>query len=172
MSSLNPDRMIDEETAAQVYYRPLEYPEHLERSMIRELRNGNKEKLKEYGNKFIREVTDNSGRPEEIRKCAIRLITNVFGVTRKIKEYFSQGKDVQYLIEMVVLSESRSEVRYQLEKLMYMASKKSGEETLAKNDMAMNAAPYIRASYKGDITLADVARIRRMTPGYLSRISH
>ena len=168
--SLDPDRMIDEETVAQVRYGPLEYPEHLEKSMIRELRNGNKEKIEEYGNKFIREVADSNGRPEEIRECAVRLIANVFNVAREMKEYFNQEENIQYFIEMVVLSESRSEVHYQLEKFIHMISKEPGEEMPTENGMVMNAVSYIRTNYKEDITLTDVARICRVTPEYLSRI--
>lgn len=166
-----PDRtIIDQETVDQIHYQELDYPQNTEHSIIRELRNGNMEKIAEYGNRFIREVVEQNGNPEQIREYAIRLIANVFYVAKEIKEYLNQEENMKYFMEMIIRSETKGEVKYQIEKFFHMITQGENEDVLTENGMVMNAVSYIRIHYKEEITLSDVARVCRVTPEYLSRI--
>lgn len=166
-----PERtMIDEELVASVQYQQLEYPQQLEHSIIRELRNGKKDRIAQYGSRFTHELTESTADPEQIREYAIRLIANVFHVAREMKEYFNQEENIKYFMEMIIASETRDEVKYQLEKFFHTISQDQGEEILTENGMVMNAISYIREHYTEEITLSDVARICRVTPEYLSKI--
>lgn len=136
----------------------------------RELRSGKKEKIDAYGKRFIQEVVEQNGNPEQVREYAIRLIANVFYVAKEIKEYFNQEENMKYFMEMIIRSETRGEVRYQLEKFFHIITQGDQEEILTENGMVMNAISYIRTHYKEEIALSDVARICRVTPEYLSRI--
>ena len=168
--SLPDHTVIDAELISGIQYEPLDYPQQLENSMIRELRSGSRQKFADYGNRFIREVADSGANPEVIREYAIRMIANVFHVAREMKEYFNQEETVKAFTEMIILSDTREEVRYQLEKFIHAIGDGKGEEVLTENGLVMNAISYIRTHYKEDISLSDVARMCRVTPEYLSKI--
>lgn len=162
--------IIDQEIVSEIHYREMDYPQNLEYTIIRELRSGKKEKIGVYGSRFIQEVVEQNGNPEQVREYAIRLIANVFYVAKEIKEYFNQEENMKYFMEMIIRSETKGEVRYQLEKFFHIITQGDQEEILTENGMVMNAISYIRTHYKEEITLSDVARICRVTPEYLSRI--
>lgn len=168
--SLSAHTVIDEEIISKIQYEPLEYPEQLENAMIRELRSGNKGKLEDYGNRFIREVADSNANPEVIRGYAIRMIANVFHVARDLKEHLNKEDTVKAFTEMIILSDTRAEVRYQLEKFIRSLSDDQRGEIFTENSLVMNAIFYIRTHYQEDISLSDVARMCRVTPEYLSKI--
>ena len=168
--SLPEHTIIDEEIIGKIQYEPLKYPQNLENSVIRELRNGNKEKFIDYGKHFIQEVTESQANPEVIREYAIRMIANVFHVARDMKGYFNKEETVKAFTEAIILSDTRMEVRYQLEKFIYAFGNESGEEAFTENGLVMNAISYIRLHYGEDISLSDVARLCRVTPEYLSKI--
>ncbi len=168
--SLPDHTILDPELVSEIHYQELEYPQNLEYTMIRELRSGKKEKIDAYGKRFIQEVVEQNGNPEQVREYAIRLIANVFYVAKEIKEYFNQEENMKYFMEMIIRSETRGEVRYQLEKFFHIITQGDQEEILTENGMVMNAISYIRTHYKEEIALSDVARICRVTPEYLSRI--
>jgi two-component system response regulator YesN len=168
--SLPDCRIIDEEAAASVQYSTKEYPEQLEHLMIRELRNGNKKKIAGYGQHFIEEITDAKADPEQVREYAIRLVANVFHIAKEMKEYLNEEENIRYFMEMILASENRDEVKYQLEKFFNMISSDARDEILTENGMVMNAVSYIRENYREEITLSDVAKVCRVTPEYLSRI--
>lgn len=168
--SLPEHTIIDDEVIEGIHYENLEYPTQLENSMIRELRGGNRQKFFDYGSRFIKEVVEKNANPEVIREYAIRMIANVFHVVRDMKEYFSQEDTVKDFTEMIILSDTRAEVRYQLEKFVHAIGDEQKEEVLTENGIVMNAISYIRVHYGEDISLSDVARLCRVTPEYLSKI--
>lgn len=168
--SLPEHTVIDEEVIRGICYKRLDYPEQLENAMIRELRGGNLQKFTDYGNRFIQEVADGEASPEEIREYAIRMIANVFHAAREMKEYFNQEETVKAFTEMIILSDTRAEVRYQLEKFIHAIGDGPKEELLTENGLVMNAISYIRTHYMEDISLTEVARLCRVTPEHLSKI--
>lgn len=168
--SLPVHTIIDDAAIKSIRYESLEYPDHLENSLIREMRNGNKKKVADYGEQFIRQVAGSSAAPEMIREYALRFIANVLHAVQDMKEWGNPEENAQYFMERILSGETREEVKYQLEKFVHALVADSEEEVLTENGMIMNVISYIRSHYQEDITLSEAARICRVTPEYLSKI--
>lgn len=168
--SLPEHTIIDRESVESVKYSELAYPQSLENVIIREMRSGHREKIDVFGKSFIEEIINSEAEPDVMKEYAIRLIANVLHVAKEMKEYFAQEENIKYFVEAVISSETRGEVRYQLEKFFHTIVREQKQELEVENGIVMNAISYIREHYSEEIALSDLARICRVTPEYLSKI--
>lgn len=134
------------------------------------MRSGHREKIDVFGKSFIEEIINSEAEPDVMKEYAIRLIANVLHVAKEMKEYFAQEENIKYFVEAVISSETRGEVRYQLEKFFHTIVREQKQELEVENGIVMNAISYIREHYSEEIALSDLARICRVTPEYLSKI--
>ena len=168
--SLPEHTIVDRESVESVKYSELAYPQSLENVIIREMRSGHREKIDVFGKSFIEEIINSEAEPDVMKEYAIRLIANVLHIAKEMKEYFAQEENIKYFVEAVISSETRGEMRYQLEKFFHTIVREQKQELEVENGHVMNAISYIREHYSEEIALSDLARICRVTPEYLSKI--
>lgn len=162
--------VIDSGLAEGMVYQRVEYPDYLEQQIIRDIRNGSREKIAEDGEKFRLKVIESEGCPECIHEYTLRFAAAILRVAGEIKGSLEQETGIPYIMNGIASSETRDEMSYQLEKIIHAVAKEEDDFVITENGMILNVINYIRENYGHDITLSDAASCCGVTPEYLSRI--
>ena len=162
--------VLDRQTAENIQYETMEYPDNLEQGMIRGIRSGNREKILDFGRKFEEKVIAGNIAPACIREYTLRFSTGILRVAGEIKGDLEREPQIQYVIHKIAMSETKKEVGYQLEKIVHAAARTEENFCISENGMILNVVAFIRENYARDVTLSESASMCGVTPEYLSRI--
>lgn len=168
--SLPEETIISRELVDSFAYKEISYPDYLEQSILREIRNGNYDKVLSIGEQFAQTVIDSSANPACIREYVLRFTAGILRVSGEIRGNMERENNAFYIMENIARSTSAREVRYQFEKIMKAAANKEEEFTITENGMILNVIAYIRNHYQRDIALTEAAELCGVTPEYLSRV--
>lgn len=168
--SLEEGTIIDRELIKTVEYTPISYPEPLEQSICRELRNGNTEKVRSLGEQFISAVIESQADPAQVKEYVLRFAAGIIRVAVDVREQISENQDIRYVLETIAKCETGKEVRYHFEKILHAVTDDGESSDMTENGMILNAISYIRENYGKDITLTDMAKRSGVTPEYLSKL--
>lgn len=168
--SLPEETIISRELVSSIQYKEVPYPDYLEQSMLREIRNGNYEKVLSIGEQFAQTVIDSPAKPACIREYVMRFAAGILRMSGEIRGNMEKENNASYIMENIARSTSAREVRYQLEKIMKAAANNEEEFTITENGMILNVIAFIRNNYQRDIALSEAAELCGVTPEYLCRI--
>ncbi|HIS26902.1 MAG TPA: response regulator [Candidatus Pullilachnospira intestinigallinarum] len=170
-----PDEMLlDEEQVEKLTYEKLEYPERLENRMIRFLREGNGEKVKETGQEFIHTVILGNATEACIKEYTLRFAAGILKLISEFHENAEREWGLLSIITQITNAMSSQEAADQFEKILDIISDQAleGEEAgkVTENSLVLTALAYIRENYAGDIGLADTASVCGISQEHLSKL--
>ena len=168
------DMLLDEEQVKKLAYEKLEYPERLENRLIRALREGRKEKVKETGEEFIRTVSLGKATEACIKEYTLRLAAGILKLVAEFHENAEREWGLFSIITQITNAMSSQEAADQFEKILDIVGSQTlddGEqEKETENGLVLNALAYIRENYAGDIGLADTAAVCGISQEHLSKL--
>ena len=168
------DMLLDEEQVKKLAYEKLEYPERLENRLIRALREGRKEKVKETGEEFIRTVILGKATEACIKEYTLRLAAGILKLVAEFHENAEREWGLFSIITQITNAMSSQEAADQFEKILDIVGSQTlddGEqEKETENGLVLTALTYIRENYAGDIGLADTAAVCGISQEHLSKL--
>lgn len=170
-----PDEMLlDEEQVKNLSYEKLEYPERLENRMIRGIREGNGQLVKETGEEFIRTVILGNGTETCIKEYTFRFAAGILKLVSEMHENAEREWGLLSIITQITNAMSSQEAADQFRKILdiignqAMEGEKAGKET--ENGLVLTALAYIRENYAKDIGLTDTAAVCGISQEHLSKL--
>lgn len=156
--------------AKETVYTETDYPLSLELDIVREIRNGNSEKIRACGKQFEADVIFGSNSPLEIREKTTRFVNAVLRTAEDIRKNFAVDSDSKYIMNIIASSSTSRQLAYQFDKIIDAASDLHEENPMTQNGIILNAIAYIKDHYSSDITLGETAEKCGVSAEYLSRL--
>ena len=148
--------------------------EQVENRLIRALREGRKEKVKETGEEFIRTVILGKATEACIKEYTLRLAAGILKLVAEFHENAEREWGLFSIITQITNAMSSQEAADQFEKILDIVGSQTlddGEqEKETENGLVLNALAYIRENYAGDIGLADTAAVCGISQEHLSKL--
>ena len=168
------DMLLDEEQVSGLTYEKMEYPERLENRMIRALREGNAETVKETGQEFIRTVICGKATEACIKEYTLRFSAGILKLVSEFHENAEREWGLLSIITQITNAISSQEAADQFEKILDIIGGQTAEGAQAgkvtENGLVLTALAYIRENYSGDIGLADTAAVCGISQEHLSKL--
>lgn len=162
--------IIDKELVQNLIFEKVEYPEHIEHAIRRDIRNGNKDGIKKNAGKFEEAVIESKETPQVIKNHTVRFVMALLDTARDLME----NKDIealyQYLLNDMLKTGIREIFLNNYWKMIQMIVDDREEDALTDNGMILNVIEFIRHNYDREISLSDAADLVGITPEYLSKL--
>lgn len=162
--------LLDDEYIASCRFEEVEYPDQLEQMLRKEIRSGNKEKVKKLAEKFQTQIIDSNARPRYIKEYTLRFMMVAVNGARDRNNNRESADLYQLLIDGVMESDTREKMLYEYWKIWDSLDNESGEQEQTENGTILKVIELIRNNYARDLSLSEAAEYVGLTPEYLSKL--
>lgn len=162
--------IIDRELVESLSFQRVEYPEHLERGMKRDIKNGNQDGIRRNARKFVETVIESREEPKVIKNHAVRFLMASLNTARDLMKSKDLEAMYQYLLNDMMKSSIREIFLNNYWKMIDMIAGDRETDALTGNGMILNVIVFIRQNYDKEISLSDAADLVGITPEYLSKL--
>jgi len=161
--------IIDINVINALKFEKTEYPDYLENSICRDIRNGNKENIKKNAKKFEMAIINSKDEPANIKNYTVRFVMNILDTASDLLK----SKDIEslyhYLLNDMMNSNRKEAFLNNYWKMIHIIADDK-EDKLTENGMILNVIEFIRQNYDKEISLSDAADLVGITPEYLSKL--
>lgn len=162
--------IIDTEVIQNLKFEKIDYPDYLENTIRKDIRNGNKEGIRKKAQKFEEDVINSKEEPKNIKKFTVRFVMSILDMARDLLENREVESLYNYLLNDMMKSNIKEIFLNNYWKMIAIVADEKKEDMLTENGMILNVIEFIRQNYHKEISLSDAADLVGITPEYLSKL--
>lgn len=163
-------QILDEKFIQTCHFDDAEYPEQLEQRMRREIRNGNRNEIKNLAKDFQTQIIESNISPWIIREYTLRFMLAAINIIKGWKNSNEQDSLYHFMFDNIMNSLTKDMLIHEYQKVWETLFSEREVQMETNNGMILHVIEFIRKNYSKDISLSDAAEVAGVTPEYLSKL--